>query len=1031
MRALLPVLLSWLIAFTGYGQVPLQAPDSGAVQYNFTLRNYTVADGLPSRQVTSLAQDDQDFIWMASPMGLVRFDGYRFVNHDQHDGLSSNAVRQVLRDADGMLWIQFEDGEVDIMDPTLRRAVPFKRYFAAELGAPLHAPIQGMAASASGTIVFGQAGSLVRYRGARWGFERKVVPCSGAWNPLVVEENDDVWCECTSGQVHTSTRELLFMGAGSFALDGSRPVRWEGIAMGPGKGVDRYTKRPMIPQGAYVTFLRSGRPSTGWVRPDGEQVVHPPTLQESFDRLRFNHRTPLTKDIWLVDGKVRRMHAGDAPLNAPVLFDITDVDVDMDQELISVLRDRAGHIWIANDHGLFKLTMKPDPFRRFLYQPQMTGSYGARIRGMVEVAGRLHVNTDVNGYYVLDARSGAVLSRDPRTLFRLGMTRDGQGGLWRAEYGDLVHEGPNGKMDVVIHAHDWAAPIWSIIGTKRGAMLMGSESGLRIADPPDSARAVVHADHPELDRAVVWHLGRDTTGSILACTNQGLYQLDEQGMVLHRWWSGAEREGDPLHDLPTNDIRHFHQDPEGHFWLSTATAGLVHWNRARGTVRTFGQREGIPVTSLHAVYGDALGTLWIPSDNGLIRFVPSTGKVKIFTTVDGVAHNEFNRIAHHRSDAGIFYFGGLNGITMVDPAEFQPELGAPVAPLVLLAVDLMYADSALPSDHTLAVLSGEPITMDHTTRFLTVEMAMLSYDDPREIRYAWRIDGIDDDWNYQIEPHLRFTALPYGDHLLRIKALDREGLWSANELEMAITMIRPVYLRWWFMALCALTVLVSVYALFQYRVRQLGKVIRVRDRIALDLHDEVGSNLSSIVLFSTAVGTHADALPPKAASMLKRIAENSTRAMESMNDIVWSVNSSNDQIEDLVDRMRAYAQPLCEAADVHLDFTIGDGILARKLGMEERKNLYLIFKEALNNAVKHAQCSRIEVSLTLTEGRFRLVVSDNGTSPATHYLGNVSLGGNGLGNMRRRALEVGGTLDVLRASNGGTQVLFSAPANVG
>jgi len=321
--------------------------------------------------------------------------------------------------------------------------------------------------------------------------------------------------------------------------------------------------------------------------------------------------------------------------------------------------------------------------------------------------------------------------------------------------------------------------------------------------------------------------------------------------------------------------------------------------------------------------------------------------------------------------------------------------------------------------------------MDQTTRFFTVDMALLSYDDPKEIRYAWRIDGIDDDWNYQIDPHLRFTALPYGDHLLRIKALDREGRWSANELGIAIIMIRPVYLRWWFIALCVLMVLVAAFALVQYRIRQLGKVIRVRDRIALDLHDEVGSNLSSIVLFSTAVGTHADALPPKAASMLKRITENSTRAMESMNDIVWSVNSSNDHIEDLVDRMRAYAQPLCEAADVQLDFTIGDDILARKLGMEERKNIYLIFKEALNNAVKHAQCSRIEVTLTLSDARLRLVVSDNGTSDASHYLGNVSLGGNGLGNMRRRALEVGGTMEVQRATNGGTQVVFCVSANMG
>ncbi|MBK9765088.1 MAG: hypothetical protein IPO87_17530 [Flavobacteriales bacterium] len=215
----------------------------------------------------SLAQDDQDFIWMASPMGLVRFDGYRFVNHDQQDGLSGNAVRTVLRDADGMLWIQFEDGEVDIMDPARRLVVPFKHYFAAYPNASIHAPIHGMAASATGTIVFGQGGALIRYRGVQWGFERKAVACNGPLNPLVVEENDDVWCECASGYVHTSTRELLFLRSASFALEGSPVVRWQGIARSQGKGIDRYAKRPMVRQGpmsrcfvpAYLLLAGSGQ----------------------------------------------------------------------------------------------------------------------------------------------------------------------------------------------------------------------------------------------------------------------------------------------------------------------------------------------------------------------------------------------------------------------------------------------------------------------------------------------------------------------------------------------------------------------------------------------------------------------------------------------------------------------------------------------------------------------------------------------------------------------------------------------------
>lgn len=1029
-RELLPVLLLALMVPCAHAQVPSPAESGHQVRYNFALRHYTVADGLPTRRVSSLAQDDQGFIWMASPMGLVRYDGYRFINHNSNDGLSDDAVNSVLRDADGMLWIQYEDGAVDIMDPMRCRAMPFAKYFAKGPADMLRAPIQGMAASAAGTIVFGQAGALVRYRGAALGFERKAVPCNGPLRPTVVEENDDVWCECAAGFVHTSTEELLFLASDAWAVDGPQPTRWEGVAMAPAKGLDRSDMRPPVAPGAYITLLRSGLAMSGWVQPDGTRIVHDGSSNFPQTHLRYNYRMPLSADMWLVDDKVRRMRAGDVPYDAPVLFDLAAVDVDMEKEISSVLRDRAGNIWIANDHGLFKLTLEEDHFRRYLYQPQLHGSTGIRIRGMAEVAGRLHVNTDVNGYYVLDARSGEVLHWDSRTPFRVGMASDGRGGLWRAESSNLVHEGRNGNSDGRVHSREGTSPIWSVLELHQGAVMMGTESGLRMAYLPDSARAVVHPDHPELDLAMVWHLGRDREGSILACTNKGLYRLDEQGMVLQRWWSGGDRAKDSLQYLPVSDIRHFQEGPAGVFWLSTGTSGVLQWNREMGSVRTFGHRQGFPAASIHAVYPDDSGILWMPSDNGLVRFDPVTEQVKVFTTLDGIAHNEFNRVAHCRSADGHFYFGGLNGITVFHPEKVGASSGSQQAPLVLLAVHIQHADSTQPSDRSLEVMYGKPMVMQHTDRFFTVDMALLSYGDPGEIRYAWLIDGIDRAWNFQPEPHLRFTTLPYGEHVLRIKALDRNGQWSANELSIPITMLRPIYLRWWFLLAGVVAFAAAGYGLVQYRIRQLRKVIRVRDRIALDLHDEVGSNLSSIVLFSTAVGTNAGALPPKAASMLERITENSTRAMESMNDIVWSVNSSNDHIEDLVDRMRAYAEPLCEAAEVQLDFTIGKGLLARRLGMEERKSLYLIFKEALNNAVKHAACTDIDVALTMADGRFNLVVADNGKGITANHMSKGNLGGNGLGNMRRRAVEVGGTLEIGQAKQSGTQILFSVPSRV-
>jgi len=339
-------------------------------------------------------------------------------------------------------------------------------------------------------------------------------------------------------------------------------------------------------------------------------------------------------------------------------------------------------------------------------------------------------------------------------------------------------------------------------------------------------------------------------------------------------------------------------------------------------------------------------------------------------------------------------------------------------------VAVQRADEARPTDLLPDLRTGLPLILRPGDRFLTVDMRLLSYEPPGQVRYAWRIDGIDTEWNIQREPNLRFTMLPYGEHRLRLRAIDGEGRWTPGERIVPLVVLRPLFLRWWFLAACALLLAGAVFALVRYRERQLRRVLQVRDRIAMDLHDEVGSDLSGIVLFSSAVASQAGTLPPKAAAMLQRIADNSTRAMEGMNDIVWSVNTTHDHLSDVVDRMQAYAQPLCDAAGIELLLEVPPALAARRLGMEERKSLYLIFKEAVNNAVKHARCSRIEVRMRAVDKRIELSVADNGKGLRATVTTDTSLGGNGLVNMQRRASGIGGELTHRSRAGGGTEVIL-------
>ena len=1029
------VLLTLLLGMVHSGSFAQVHPsEASADRLLFTARHFGVTDGLPHRHITSITQDQRGFIWAATPQGLARFDGYGFGNFTMADGLASNAVRKVACDGNGELWVLHDNGSLDIIDArSIRVRNVHDRFEGVEpqLGT---GPVLDLISNREGVIVFAQEKYLIRYGDPGHPFQTVAIECPGAILLSRLTDGGDLWYNC--GSVPDAEWPVDLVSQRFTAPDGSASPKElvrirdrNGVVTNPGR--DHSGWKPTGMGGTYVVDSQCGPALSGWIRPLGVTIEPSPPSPGMVVQLEGHGsvRMPLSDDIWLINTKVRRMRDGDNPFTSPVLFDLVKVFPEVAYYVRDVLRDRSGTIWIAGEFGLFQLGMRPELFQRYLHMPKSALHDGFRIRGMVENQGRLHVNTETQGYWILDAATGGVLRSDTTPAVRQMMVSDGAGGLWRGLRNKVAHEDVSGRVDrVVLSASNEAYACWSAAPLTGGRLLLGSEKGLRLTEPGSDTSRTLATGSDALDNAWVWHLALDPLDGVFACTAAGLFRLDANGHFLERWWPGASRTTDAGHFLPADDIRYLYADSIGTFWLATATQGLIRWDREKGEVRRIGQREGMPVASIHAIYPDDLGHLWMPTDNGLVRYHPITDQVKIFTTADGITSNEFNRLAHARGADGRFYFGGIDGVTVFHPAAMQASPAAPMAPLVLKEVFVQQDDRNVPVDRTTPLLEGSPLILTPGDRFFTVDFALLSFQDPALIRYAWRMDGIDSDWNVQSEPHLRFTSMPYGDHVLRIKAQDAEGRWS-DELKIPITMIRPVYFRWWFIMVFVLLVAGATYAVVHFREQQLRRMIRMRDRIATDLHDEVGSNLSSIVLFSTAVSKHTEALPEYATGMLQRMKENSKRAMESMNDIVWSVNSGHDSMEDLLDRMHAYAEPLCEAAGIGLEFNIDAGPLTRKLAMEQRKNLYLIFKEAVSNAVRHSRCEGIKVALRMVNGRIELVVEDDGVGLPEATARGVSLGGNGLGNMVRRAGEIGGEVQVMAGAMKGTRVVFvSIPA---
>ncbi|MBL7945253.1 MAG: hypothetical protein JNN32_04255 [Flavobacteriales bacterium] len=1022
------LVLLLLLPFAVAAQVGARKEVASVHDPLFSTRHFTTKDGLPHRVVNSIAQDQRGFIWLGTPQGLARFDGDHFMTLTTSEGLGNDAVRNVVCDRHGMLIICYTNGVLEVLDPVGLRVSSFTAYMGGALSETA-GTVNDVMRMEDGTIVMATTTQLYWYGNKQDGLRSARVACNGWVDQLRRDVGSKLWCSCHLKPGVDWPVELirLDLQADPMSANAHESIHMKAtVGLITDRGTDHYPFRTADAQGTYA-LLKGGNALHNWWVPSDSTPSDPPAMTTRavlYNDARNVFRMRLTDELWLVSTRIRRMQVGQDPETAPVVFDLADVVTNADLAQLDVLRDRIGNLWVGGEFGLFQVTMRPDRFSRFLWNGSSQNMGEHRIRGMEVHGGRLHVNTEISGYWILDPYTGEELGRDKLTVFRGDITSDGADGLARCELDRLIHQDASGRQYRVITAAETLPRYyvtWSALPLGDGAHMLGLLWGLRRTYPQGDSSIIVASGSADLDRAWVAHLFRLDAQRILVSSNAGLFLVDTQGRMLERWWTGAPTAD--KHHLPTDDIRFAYRDSTGTFWLATGSQGLLRWDMGSGVVQKAGRAEGFPTASIHAIMPDRRGHLWMPTDNGLVRYHVASGDVKVYTTADGLGFDEFNRLAYAQGPDGRMYFGGLNGITAFHPDDLSDPLTSVSAPLVLKSIKLQREEGDRSEDLTADVLAGTKVSMEPKDRFIAIDVALLSYEDPALVTYAWRIDGIDSDWNLQRGSSLRFTSLPYGDHVLRIKAQDAEGRWS-EELNLPITRLRPLHLRWWFLLLCALLLAAAIFAFVRYREQQLRRMIHMRDRIATDLHDEVGSNLSSIVLFSTAVGKHADELPEYAADMLHRIKDNSKRAMESMNDIVWSVNSGHDSMEDLLDRMRAYAEPLCEAAGIRLEFVIDAGPLTRKLAMDQRKNLYLIFKEAVSNAVRHSRCQQLAVSLRLVNGQYELVVDDDGTGLHPDATRGASLGGNGLGNMVRRAQEIGGEVRVLAGEASGTRVVF-------
>ena len=496
----------------------------------------------------------------------------------------------------------------------------------------------------------------------------------------------------------------------------------------------------------------------------------------------------------------------------------------------SFFRDRNGDFWLGTSFGLHQIRISQNHFQRLFFQSG-NGKQPA-VRGITAVGDTLYTNLENDMGLFASKRSGASarpVFAGPRS-FRSLSGRVGSR-LYLGEENTLVaYEYRTTKTTVMPLPGPGA--VWTIhpFAASPHRLLAGGDPGLWLVDPATN-RVLPFRDYnlfPELAQAHVLHIGADRQGIIWLCATTGLYTVDPRRGVTARYWRG----GKGAFQLPADSYQHVYQDPSGLFWLATANAGLVRWDRAQGRYRSFKRADGLNNDNIYAVYADRRGHLWLSSDNGIMQFDPLRLTTRSYTLEDGITHNEFNRIAHYQDAQGRLYFGGLNGITAFDPRDFEAEPPRPALPLRVVSFRQFDADRNTLVDKTGELLRTSQITLQPNDRSSILDVALLNYTDAQKNTYAYQFRGVDNTWRYQTESWLRLGNLPYGDHTLLIRGQAADGRRSSATLSIGVRVLRPFYLRGWFGVSVAFLLLGGVWAWGRWRNRQYKKAqIRLQTQI--------------------------------------------------------------------------------------------------------------------------------------------------------------------------------------------------------
>jgi signal transduction histidine kinase/ligand-binding sensor domain-containing protein len=1002
---------------------------------------YTTSDGLAHDGINKIVRDSRGFLWFCTADGLSRFNGYNFKTYTQEQGLPSRNVMDLLETRDGTYLIATSGG-MAVFDP-LGRAYRWnviqgkleQNGSEPPMFRTINPPedptnkssqaIYSLAQRGDGTIYAGTNQGLFRFVETRGGGELRLVespllPLSGTlYGGLFVDTRRGMWIVTSSGifrmtgearidkiaeiggrEIFEDRDERIWIGSSGidlglriFSFQGDVPQLTQTFTVKDGLKMNMFARavvqvddgRVLITSGgALGEYLPEAKAGTPRFRYFDSELVGPGALDTG-------------GNLWL--GTAGR-GAWKLSLNGFVSYGPED----------GMPGDAVGSMFVTPDGDVFT-TIQDDRLNHLAgekierikplgFQPRTWGSTFLDFRS-------------ADGEWWLPSRNG---------LFRYPAVRDVR---------ELAHTPPkkvytqsDGLMNNQVFNlfEDSRRDVWI-------SAVSGPNSLQRWDRATDKIVKYTTADGLKSTNGGAVSFGEDATGNVWI----GFYY---GGAVRYR--HGQFQAFGAADGIPEGYISDFLTDAKGRLWIATISRGLFRVDDPDSDTpkfTSFSMTQGLLSNEVSCLALDKFGRIYAGTGRGLNRIDPESLALRAYTQVDGLPGNYVSQCRTDRN--GVLWVAGANSIARFVPGPEKPSVPPPVY------IDGISINGTSHRVSELGETKIENLALAADQRQVEIDFFALSFEAGGTLHYQYKLN--DQNWSAPTDQRSIALNLTAGSYQFAVRAVTSDGVMSTAPATVSFTIAQPFWQRWWFLSGIGLLIGTVLFAFYRSRERKtrevqrareerLTELQRVRTRIATDLHDDIGSSLSQIAIYSE-VARQRDGQDGPASEPLDLIYNVSNELVDTMSDIVWAINPTKDHLRDLTQRMRRFAGNVLTAKDIDHEFHAPEAEQDIPLGANIRREVFLIFKETVNNIVVHAAAKNVEIVFRLEEHALEISFRDDGVGfsladdprlSGDHDWSRIR-GGNGLVNMKKRAADLNGTYEIDSVVGQGTTVVLRVP----